>query len=249
MQIEEIRTKLNELKLVGMAQGLDSQLCTSRATELSFEERLGLLVDCELTFRENRRLKTLLKMARLKMQADVNDLYYNSNRNISRPHIASLTMCNWIGRGINLAITGPTGTGKTYLACALGHQACLKGHTTQFYKFGLLLDELEQARIDGSLRARLKFVNRCALLIVDDFGIKGRLTANECELFYEVLDGRNGAGATVVTSQLPLTKWHEYLCLSNPTTADAIMDRLVTNATKIELQGESLRPHQDVLFD
>jgi DNA replication protein DnaC len=252
MQIDEILSKLSELKLFGMAEGLDSQLTTSRSAELAFEERLGLLIDCELTFRENRRLKTLLKLARLKFHADVSDIDYNSNRNISRSQIASLASCNWIGRGINVAITGPTGTGKTYLACALGHQACLKGYPTQFYKFGLLLDELEQAKIDGSLRNRLKFVNRCGLLIVDDFGIKGRLTANECEHFYEVLDGRHGGGATgatVVTSQLPTTKWHEYLSLSNPTTADALMDRLMTNVTKIELKGESLRSHKDALFD
>jgi DNA replication protein DnaC len=249
MQIEEIRSKLNQLKLLGMVEGIDSQLATSRAGELSFEERLGLLVDCELTYRENRRLKTLLKMAKLKIRADLNDINYSPARNISRTHIASLATCSWIGHGFNVLITGPTGTGKTFLACALGHQACLKGNPTQFYKFGLLLDELEQARIDGSLRTRLKFVNRCGLLIVDDFGIKGRLTAGECELFYEVLDGRSGTGATIVTSQLPQNKWHEYLCLSNPTTADAIMDRLITNATKIDLQGESLRPHKDRLID
>ncbi len=249
MLIDETRSKLTQLKLFGMAEGIDSQLATSRASELSFEERLGLLVDYEITSRENRRLKTLLRMAKLKTRADLNDLRYDPTRNISRTHIANLATCNWIHQGFNVLITGATGTGKTYLSCALGQQSCLKGFPVQFHKVGLLLDDLEQAKIDGSLRKRLAFINRSALLILDDLGIKARLTPGECELFYELIDGRHGTGSIVVTSQLPLNAWHEYFHSSYPTTADAIMDRLLANATKCELKGESLRPHTDIFAE
>jgi DNA replication protein DnaC len=249
MLINETRSKFVQLKLFGIAEGIDSQLASSRASELSFEERLGLLVDYEVTFRENRRLKTLLKMAKLKIRADLSDLYYHADRNLDRVHIANLTTCSWIGSGFNVLITGATGTGKTYLGCALGQQSCLKGFTVQFHKVSMLLDDLEQAQIDGSLRKRLAYINRSNLLILDDLGIKARLKAKECELLYELLDGRHGAGATIVTSQLPLNKWHEYFNASYPTTADAIMDRLLANATKIELKGESLRSHKDVLAE
>jgi DNA replication protein DnaC len=246
MQINETRSKLVQLKLTGMAEGLDSQLTTSRAYELPFEDRFGLIVDCEITYRNDRRLKTLLKQAKLKMRADLNDIDYDPSRNISRSHIANLATCNWIRQGFNVLITGSTGTGKTYQACALGLQSCLRGLSVQFYKFGLLLNELEQAKVDGSFRTRLKFINRCALLILDDMSIKAQLSPTECELFYDLLDGRHGIGATIVTSQLPLIDWHPYLNASYPTTSDAIMDRLLTNATKLELKGKSRRPHDDI---
>jgi len=249
MLLNEDREKLHELKLPGMLEAFDSQLSIARSSEMSFEDRLGLLASAEITFRENRRLATLLRLAKLKMRADINDINYDARRSISRSQIANLSTCNWIQKGFNVLITGATGTGKTYLACALGHRACLRGFPVQFHKMGLLLDELQQAKIDGSFRSRLKFYNRCALLILDDLSVKARLTESDCELLYEVVDGRLGTGATIVTSQLPLNKWHEYFMASYPTTADAIMDRLLTNATKIELKGESLRNHIDVMAE
>lgn len=247
MLVNEVREKLLQLKLPGMLQALDAQLNTPSSTDMCFEERLGILVNAETVFRENRRLTTLLKTAKLKVRADLNDINYDPRRNINRSQIASLATCNWIQQGFNVLLTGATGTGKTYLACAFGHRACLRGFSVQFHKLGLLLDELHQARIDGSLRSRLKVINRCALLILDDLSVKARLAESDCELLYEVLDGRHQSGATIVTSQFPLNKWHEYFTASYPTAADAIMDRLLTNATKIELSGESLRNHTDII--
>jgi DNA replication protein DnaC len=249
MMINETRDMLVQLKLFGMVEGIDDQLSSSRAAELSFEDRLGLLVDYEVTSRENRRLKSLLKMAKLKIQADLNDINYQASRNINRVHIANLATCSWVRNGFNVLVTGATGTGKTYLSCALGRQSCLKGFTVQFHKVSLLLDDLERAQDDGSFRKRLAYINRSNLLILDDLGIKARLKAKECELLYELLDGRHGTGSTIVTSQLPQNKWHEYFNASYPTIADAIMDRLNTNATKIDLKGESLRSHKDLLAE
>ncbi len=247
MTIDETCSKLVQLKLFGMAEAVATQRTTSRVLELSFEDRLSLLVDQEMTVRENRRLKTMLKMAKLKVRSDLSSIDYDARRNIDRSYIANLATCNWIRKGFNLLIAGATGTGKTYLACALGHQSCLQGLSVQFHRVGFLLDELRQARIDGSIRARLKLINRSALLILDDFGIKGTLSADECEVMYELIDGRHGTGAMIITSQLPTNHWHGYLQAGNPTTADAIMDRILTNGTKLELKGESLRPHLDVL--
>lgn len=242
--IEQTKSKLYRMKLNGMVEGLECQLRTPHYLSLSFEERLGMLVDHEETYRENRRLRALLRSAKLKVHAQVENIRFEPTRNLDRETVTNLAACDWIDTGFNLLITGATGTGKTFLACALGYQSCLKGKPVQFHKLGLLLDELEQAKADGSLRKRLAQVNRAALLILDDMGIKARLSPTECELLLELLDGRHGVGATIITSQLPLTSWHEYLSASYPTTADAILDRMITNAVKIELRGESLRQHK-----
>lgn len=232
------------MKLNGMAEALERQARTSHSLSLSFDERLAMLVDCEETYRENRRLESLLRCAKLKVRAQIENITYQPSRNLDRETIANLADCAWIEKAFNVLITGATGTGKTFLACALGYQSCVKGRTVQFHKLGLLLDDLEQAKMAGTFRKRLQQVNRAALLIVDDMGIKPRLSPVECELLLELLDGRHGSGATIITSQLPLTSWHEYLSASYPTTADAILDRMITNAVKIELRGESLRAHK-----
>lgn len=238
---EQTKTKLAQLKLLGILEGIESQERSSQAMEMPFEDRLTLLVDHEITYRENRRLHTLLRMARLKDRGRLEDLRYLPNRNIDRALIANLSSCGWIAKGINVLVTGATGTGKTFLACALGHQACLRGNPVQFHKISLLLDELEQAKIDGTLRKKLAFINRCALLILDDLGIKPQLTPAEAELLLEVLDGRWDSAATIVTSQFPLDSWHKYLCAADPTAGDALTDRLLTNAVRVELRGESQR--------
>jgi DNA replication protein DnaC len=235
--IEETKSKLYRMKLNGMAEGLDSQMRTPHCLSLPFEERIGMLVDHEQTYRENRRLQTLLRSAKLKFPAQIESIRYEPSRNLDRDTISNLAACGWVDKGFNVLFTSATGTGKTHLACALGYQACLKGKTVQFFKVGLILDDLEQAKTDGTLRKRLIQVNRAALLILDDLGIKARLSSTECELLLELLDGRHGVGATIITSQLPLTSWHEYLSASYPTTADAILDRICTNAVKIELLG------------
>jgi DNA replication protein DnaC len=228
-----------------MAEALERQARTSHCLSLSFDERLAMLVDCEEPYRENRRLQSLLRCAKLKVRAQFENITYKPSRNLDHETIVNLADCSWIDRAFNVLVTGATGTGKTFLACALGYQACAKGRMVQFHKLGLLLEDLEQAKTTGTLRKRLQQVNRAALLIIDDMGIKARLSPAECELLLELLDGRHGTGATIITSQLPLTSWHEYLSASYPTTADAILDRMITNAVKIELRGESLRAHKE----
>lgn len=243
--IAQTIAKMNKMKLNGMAEALERQMQTSHCLSLSFDERLAMLVDSEETHRENRRLHTLLRCARLKEKSQIENLIYRPSRNLDREIIANLADCAWIRKAFNILITGATGTGKTFLACALGYQACEKGHTAQFHKLSLLLEDLEQAKTTGTLRKRLQQINRATLLIIDDLGIKARLSPIDCELLLELLDGRHGSGATIITSQLPLTSWHEYLSASYPTTADAILDRMITNPVKIELQGESLRQHKE----
>ncbi len=232
--------KMNELKLYGMAHAFSNQLETAAASHLSFEERIGMLIDHEATFRDDRRLRRLLTSAKLREAACMEDIDYQARRGLDRATIASLGLCNWIKTGINLTITGQTGLGKTWLACALGNQACRHGLTVKFERISMLLEDLIVARADQTYRKRLSGLARPDLLILDDLGTKA-LTAEGRSDLLEVVECRAGLKATVVTSQLPIKNWHEYLSGGNPTVADAIMDRLIGNAQRIELSGESLR--------
>ena len=249
MSVEQTRTKLFEMKLHGMAQGLLDQMSSAHALSLSFEERLDILVDHEQTYRENRRLQVLLRAAKLSQKARLDDLRFDSGRNLDRATVAGLSSCQWVDKGFHVLITGATGTGKTHLANALGYQACFKGKSVQFHKLGLLLDDLEQAKSAGAYRKRLVQLNRCALLILDDFAIKAKMNPQECEMLLDILDGRHGQRSTIITSQLPVKDWHQYLTASYPTSADAILDRALTNPVRFELLGESQRQHKMPLFD
>jgi len=240
MMTQDTIRKLNQMKLFGMVNGFENQMASASAMHLSFEERFGLLVDQESTYRDNRRLASLLRNAKLREAACIEDIDYRAGRGLDRSEIASLALCDWIRNGINLIITGPTGCGKTWLGCALGNQACRQGLTVLFQRLPLLLEDLAVSHGDGSFRKRLAQLAKVDLLILDDFGMATLNSVGRNDLL-EVIEQRCGNRSTLLTSQLPVNRWHDYLSGGNPTVADAILDRLVGGSNRIELKGESMR--------
>lgn len=238
MLIEPTLDSLNRLKLHGMATALSEQLTQSSTHGLSFEERLGLLVDRELTYRDNRRLTRLLQLAQLKQRACLEDIDLRSRRGLDRAQLASLASCDWVRAAHNLIVHGPTGSGKTFLACALAHQTCRQGLSALYLRAPRLFEELNLCHADGSFRKRLAALAKVSLIVIDDFAI-APIAARERSDLLEVLDDRVGTCSTIVTSQLPIEHWHDYI--ADPTLADAILDRLLHSAHKIHLQGESMR--------
>lgn len=230
--------KLRELKFEGMLKALEHQLASSTYQELSFEERLGLLVDMELTERKNRRLKARLKKAKLRHQACLEDIDHRHPRDLDRGLIRSLSTCQWIQEHTNVLVTGPTGVGKSYIACALGHRACLEGFRVFYFRACRLFQELLLARGDGRYAKLMNGLARCHLLIIDDWGLSS-LTDQEQKDLLEIAEDRHGTGSTIIASQLPVENWHQVM--ANPTLADAILDRLIHNAYRITLKGESMR--------
>jgi len=230
--------KLRALRLEGMAQALDEQRHQNDIVSLGFEDRLALLVERQWLWKENRGLALRLKNAQLKISASLEDLDYRSSRGLKRAQIDQLRASQWVKENRNCLITGPTGSGKTYLACAVGAQACREGYRTLYFYAPKFFRALETARADGSLLPLLKKLARSPLILVDDLGIAsvpGKLYRE----FLEMLDDRQGQGATLITSQFPVNQWHEVI--ADPTVADAILDRLVHNAYRIEIKGESMR--------
>jgi DNA replication protein DnaC len=230
--------KLRDLRLTGMREALLEQHEMVDIEELDFEERLGLLVDREITAREDRRLKTRLRNARLRQQAAIEDLDYRHLRGLDKSLMRDLGSCQWIRQRLNLLITGPTGVGKTWISCALAHKACRQGYTAQYRRLSRLFDELSYAHADGRYPQLMKKLARTDLLVLDDWGL-AKLTAAQRRDLLEVLDDRHDRRSTLVTSQLPVEHWHKII--GDPTLADAILDRLVHNAYRIELKGESMR--------
>lgn len=230
--------KLRALRLEGMADALEEQRQQSNITKLEFEERLGLLVERQWLWKENRGLALRLKNARFKINATLEDIDYRSSRGLKRAQINQLRAAPWVKEYRNCLITGLTGSGKTHMACALGHQACRDGHRTQYFYAPKFFRALETARADGSLFQFFKKLSSTALVIIDDLGI-GTVSGKIYREFLEMLDDRQGQGATLITSQFPVDQWHEII--GDPTVADAILDRLVHNAYRLELKGESLR--------
>lgn len=221
-----------------MVRVLEEQMATSDANSLSFEERLGIMVDREMNERENRRLATRLKKAKLRLQACMEDIDYGQPRGLDKSLMMSLASCVWIRDHRSVIITGPTGVGKTYLACALTHKACLEGHPAFYRRLPNLLDELTMARGDGRYPNVMATYARADLLTLDDWGLHKLNQQQRLDLL-ELLEDRYGLKSTIVTAQVPVDHWHEII--GDPTLADAILDRLVHNAYKIQLKGESMR--------
>lgn len=238
--------RLEQLRLVGMARALREQMNTPQMDGLDFLERLGLLVEREWTDKENRRLESRLRRASLREQATMEDLDYRGGRGLDRPLMNQLSSCDWIRRHHNVVITGPTGVGKSYLACALAHKACLYGYGARYHRLPRLLEDVAIARGDGRYLKLLKTLSKVDVMVIDDWGLT-RLTEVQQRDLLELLDDRYGARSTIATSQLPVASWHE--AMANPTLADAVMDRLVHNAYRIELRGDSMRRKQTDLHD
>jgi len=235
--------QLLRMKLKGMSYAYQEQL-QQPAQDLSFEERFGLIVDREWTYREDHRLKRLLKVAKLRESACVEDIDYRHPRGLDRSVLKSIVSCQWITKSQNLILIGPTGSGKTYLACALANQACRLGFMTLYVRISKLLQDFQIAKADGSYAKLLAKLAKLNLLIIDDWGLTPLTPAERRDLL-EILDDRYNRGSTLITSQFPITAWHDLI--GEPTIADAILDRLVHAAHKITLKGDSMRKSRSPL--
>ncbi len=239
MSLSQTLSRLHKLRLGAMAGALERQ-CEQPNTydELSFTERVGLLVERECIEREQRKQSRLIRDARFRLRAHLSDIDYTHSRNLRKAQIAELGEGDWIDRARNLLITGPCGSGKTWIACAVGHNACLRGITVRYYRVSRLFLALTQAKADGSYSKLLAKLARVRVLIIDDWGLEKITTAQRYDLM-EIMDDRYGESSTVVISQLPVSEWHGII--GDNTVADAILDRIVHNSHRLELGGESMR--------
>jgi DNA replication protein DnaC len=241
MLIEQTLQHLNHLKLIGMRQGLERQIEQPNTHHLSFDERFGLLVDQEKTYRHDKKIERLLREAKLRQQACLEDIDYRHTRGLKREEISSLASCQWIKDAFNLFITGPTGVGKSWLACAFGHQACRLGLSVSYMRVTRMLEELRLAHADGSYPKMANKLLKYDLLILDDWGLE-RLNQDQRRDLLEIVEDRHTLKSLLITSQLPVAKWHEII--GDPTIADAILDRILQKSIKLELKGESMRQTQ-----
>ncbi len=240
--IETTLSQLRQLKLNGIASALQTQLEQPGAYEgLAFAERLQLLVDYE---DQERKQERLTRAAQFKLKTHAKDIDYLPARGLKQSQMASLLLCDWLKKAQNLLLTGPCGKGKTYMACALGHQACLKGYSVRYYRLPRLILALTQAKADGSYSKLLKAIASLNLLIIDDWGLEPLNAATRNDLM-EIMDDRYEQSATIIISQLPTEQWYE--AIGDNTLADAILDRLMHNAHRMILKGESMRKKMNSL--
>jgi len=238
MLLQQTRDRLRSLKLAGMLDALDQQLEQPNTHDLSFEDRLSLLVEHEAIYRENRRLARLLTVAKLRVAACIEDIDYAHPRGLSKSKMASLAQLDWVGSAMNLCVTGQTGCGKTWLACAIGNQACRHGLSTRYVRLPRLLENLRISHGDGSYGRLMAQLQKTDLLILDDWGMQPLDAAQRQDLM-EVIEDRHGRHSTLIASQLPVKHWHDYI--GEATLADAILDRLIHGSHRLELKGGSMR--------
>lgn len=234
---EQTIAKMNQMKLFGMAKGFTERAGRSDHAELSHQEFVGLLTDDEKTYRETKRLERLLKYAKLKQQACLEDIDYKHQRGLSKQMMLELSGGQWLVKKQSIVITGPTGIGKSFIACALGNQACRAGYTTRLERVPRLFESLLMAKADGSHLKLITQLGKVGVLILDDLGLSP-LKDEERNDLLEIIEDRTATGATVITSQLPIKNFHE--AIGEPTIADAICRRMFHNAYKIELKGKAL---------
>src|SRR5215204_735596 len=235
--------KLRSLKLSGMAEAYAKQL-TQPQNDLDFESRFALLIEQEWLTRQNRKLQRRLSQAKLQQAACMEDIDYEKPRGLVKAKMLELSHNQWLTQHFNLLITGSTGCGKTYIACALAHRACLDGNTSRYYRLPRLWQELKVAKANGTYTQWLTQLAKIDCLILDDWGLVVPDPEKQQDLL-EILDYLYKKRSTIITSQIPIQQWHDYL--NYPTFADAILDRLVHNAIRIELKGDSMRKHQKSL--
>jgi DNA replication protein DnaC len=235
---EQTLEKLYAMKLSGLAEAWQEQQLHPQSSDLSFDERLGLLVERQWLWKENRALVTRLKFAQLRQSACLEDIDYHHPRALKRAVVEQLATCDWIRHHRHCIITGPTGVGKSYLGCAFAHKACREGFRALYFYGSKLFRTLQMAQADGSLTRLLKRLASVDLLVIDDWGLTP-LKPDQYRLFLEILDDRQGIGANLITSQYKVKEWHQLI--GDPTVGDAILDRLVHSAHKLELEGDSMR--------
>jgi DNA replication protein DnaC len=230
--------KLTTLRFTGMATALDEQMQMNTLDDLGFEERLGILLDREMAVRQSRRMNTRLRKAKLRQESCIEDIDFRHSRGLDKSLVMRMAGCEWIKEHNNLIITGPTGVGKTFLACAFAQKACREGYSTLYLRITKLFEDLSLAKGDGRYLKLLASFAKADLLVLDDYGLD-ELNREQRHDLLEILEDRHGLKSTLVTSQLPIDLWHEQI--GDPTLADAILDRLVHSAHKIKLNGESMR--------
>ena len=245
MLLHPLYETLRNLKLDGIVKGLLEQESIPDIEQVPFMDRLALLMDRELMERENKRVASRLREAKLRQSAAIEDLDFKTPRKLDRSLILKLSEGAWISQHQNILVTGPTGVGKSYLACALGQKACRMGYRVFYQRLTRLLAELEIARGDGRYPRLINSLSKVDVLILDDWGLEGGITDRQRRDLLEILDDRYASRSTIVTSQLPVDHWHDHI--GDPTLADAILDRLIHNAHRIPLDGPSMRRKKGTL--
>ena len=239
-------SKMNQMKLYGMHGAFKTAIETGKTDHYSIDQFMAMLIESEWDDRNNRKTERMIKNARSHYKASVEEIIYDENRNINRNSIIRLAECKYINRDENLLITGSTGVGKSYIATALGYQACIEGYRTMYFNSTKLFAKLKMAKADGSYLKEMAKLERQHLIILDDFGLQPLDNQNRMILM-ELIEDRNGKGSTIVTSQIPVKGWYDLI--GEKTIADAIMDRMVHQSHRIELSGESMRRKKKVISE